>query len=92
MRAIVASRSASLELALGHLAVEVGGDAGDDGVGAVRLPRPHDDVEPGSGRHLGQPGTHDPRPDDAHRADVTHRQHRSYPAVTSPTLQPVVAR
>ena len=61
-----------LELALGHLPVEVAGHAGHDGLGALLAARSHDHVEAGAGGHLDQPRAHDPRADDPHRVDVTH--------------------
>ena len=63
-----------LQLALGDLAVEVGRDAGEDAVGALLGPRRTMTVEPGAGGDLGQPRPHDPRADDADRADLSHRR------------------
>ena len=54
------------QLLLGHLAVEAAGDGGQHGVGAGAAPGADDDLVAGPGRDLGQPGAHDPRPDDAH--------------------------
>ena len=56
----------------GHLLGESGIEAVQHGVGAGLGARAHDDVESGAGGDFGEPGSHDPGPDDSNGADRSH--------------------
>ncbi len=56
----------------GHLLVQPGFDAVEHRVGPRLRTRPDDHVVLGAGGNLGEPGSHDPRPDHSNAANVSH--------------------
>ena len=70
MRPITVSRWTSAVVLPRSTAFDRSGvDRLQHGIRGCLRPRGHDHVVAGAGDHLGEPGTHDPRADDAHGAD-----------------------